>query len=115
MAGTELANKPLSTYRTGTPPLIRKEVAGLLREVPGWTLESGHLKKTFSFDDAGSAIDFLTGTLIFAQQEGHIPDISLSQGRHVLVSWYTYPAGGLTLNDFIMAAKLDARAEARNQ
>jgi 4a-hydroxytetrahydrobiopterin dehydratase len=42
-------------------------------------------------------------------QEGHIPDICLKESRFVEVSYYTYPAGGLTLNDFIMAAKLNAR------
>jgi 4a-hydroxytetrahydrobiopterin dehydratase len=115
MTSTELASKPLSTYKTGTPPLIRKEVTGLLRDVPAWTLESGRLTRKFSFEDAGKAVDFLTSTLIFAQQEGHLPDLSLTQGRHVLVSWYTYPAGGLTMNDFIMAAKLDGRLAQKSQ
>jgi hypothetical protein len=78
MASAEIANKPLSTYRTGTPPLIRKEVTELLREVPGRTLEESRLNKDFFFEDVGQAIDFITTPLLFAQQEGHVPDIGLT-------------------------------------
>jgi 4a-hydroxytetrahydrobiopterin dehydratase len=45
--------------------------------------------------------------MTLAAQEGHYPDICITESRHVEVSFYTYPAGGLTLNDFIMAAKLN--------
>ena len=78
MTSAEIANKPLSTYRTGTPLLIRKEVTELLREVPGRTLEESRLNKDFFFEDVGQAIDFITTTLLFAQQEGHVPDIGLT-------------------------------------
>ena len=42
-------------------------------------------------------------------EEGHIPDLAMREGRFVDVGYYTYPAGGLTLNDFIMAAKINER------
>jgi 4a-hydroxytetrahydrobiopterin dehydratase len=45
----------------------------------------------------------------FSQQEGHLPDVNLRETRIVEVSYYTYPAGGLTWNDFIMAAKLNGK------
>ncbi len=44
-----------------------------------------------------------------AMQEGHIPDFAMKESKFVTLSFYTYPAGGLTLNDFIMAAKLNAK------
>jgi len=42
-------------------------------------------------------------------EEGHIPDLALREGKFVEVGLYTYPAGGLTLNDFIVAAKINAK------
>ena len=106
-----LANQSLITHTTGTPPMIRKEITERIREIPTWGLESGHLTKNFSFGTRNEAVLFLTDTLSFAKEAGHLPDITLTQERQVRISWFTYPAGGLTMNDFIMAAKLDARTE----
>jgi 4a-hydroxytetrahydrobiopterin dehydratase len=106
MTPSELAGRQLAPAKT---PLMRREIAGYLREVPGWRLEGNRLNRIFSFPGSAPAIEFLSSTLLFCLQEGHVPDIALSAGRHVEVSWYTYEAGGLTADDFIMAAKLDAR------
>jgi len=46
--------------------------------------------------------------MALSSQEGHIPDICMKETKFVEISYYTYPAGGLTVNDFIMAAKLNA-------
>jgi len=46
-------------------------------------------------------------------QEGHMPDITLRESRYVTVSFYTYAAGGLTRNDFIMAAKVSTLGHAQ--
>jgi 4a-hydroxytetrahydrobiopterin dehydratase len=48
-----------------------------------------------------------------ATQEGHFPDLSIKESRFFEVQLYTYPAGGLTLNDFIMAAKLNAKVKSQ--
>ncbi len=45
--------------------------------------------------------------MALSSQEGHIPDIFMKESRFVEVLYYTYLAGGLTLNDFIMAAKIN--------
>lgn len=107
----ELAEKKCSAYKPGSPPITRKDVFELLKEVPGWTLEEGHLKRTFEFDTTSRAIAFITELLTLATEEGHIPDIALTEGRKVTVGFYTYQAGGLTLNDFIMAQKLNVKQE----
>ncbi len=89
------------------PPLIRKEILDLLREVPGWTLQDGRLLRSFAFTDFQEALRFVKELALLALEEGHYPDISVRQGRLVDVSWYTYPCGGLTRNDFILAAKMN--------
>jgi 4a-hydroxytetrahydrobiopterin dehydratase len=103
----ELAQMKYVPYKTGSPPLIRKEMMELLGEVRGWSLQGGHLTRTFTFPDAAACLAFITEIAGFADREGHFPDLCMREGRFVEVSFYTYPAGGLTLNDFIVAAKLN--------
>ena len=105
----DLAGRKCTTYRAGSPPLTRKETIELLGEVSGWSLDEGHLSRNFELADAGKCIDFFNEVMNLAMQEGHIPDFSMKESKFVTVSFYTYPAGGLTLNDFIMAAKLNAK------
>src|SRR5512135_801408 len=105
----ELAERKCTTYRTGSPPLTRKETSELLGEVPGWSLDNGHLTRTFELGDSGRCIEFFNEVMAISTQEGHIPDIFMKKSRIIEIAYYTYPAGGLTLNDFIMAAKLNTR------
>ncbi|HZD43360.1 MAG TPA: 4a-hydroxytetrahydrobiopterin dehydratase [Methanomicrobiales archaeon] len=88
------------------PPLTRREVLALLPEVPGWSLKDGRLFKSFTFRDFEEALRFVKELALLAMEEGHFPDICIHEVRFVEVSWYTYVCGGLTENDFIMAAKL---------
>ena len=106
----ELAQKKCTTYKAGSPPLTRKEMMELLGQVPGWSLNNGHLAKTFGQADAAACIAFFNDIAALATEEGHFPDICMKESRFVEVSLYTYPAGGLTLNDFIFAARLNAKS-----
>jgi 4a-hydroxytetrahydrobiopterin dehydratase len=103
----ELAQMKCIAYKAGSPPLTRKETMDLLGQVPGWALQGGHLTRIFTFPDAAACIAFFSEIAGFASGEGHFPDLCMREGRFVEVSYYTYPAGGLTMNDFIMAAKLN--------
>jgi len=107
----ELAQSKCTTYRAGSPPVTRKETMDLLAQVPGWSIDDGHLARTFELESADACIKFFSEVMDLANQEGHFPDISLKESRFFEVQFYTYPAGGLTLNDFIMAAKLNAKGE----
>ena len=109
----ELALNKCTTYRAGSPPLTRKETMELLTQVPGWSLDNGHLARTFERESAGACITFFNEVMDLATQEGHFPDVFLRESRFFEVQFYTYPAGGLTLNDFIMAAKLNEKNKAQ--
>jgi 4a-hydroxytetrahydrobiopterin dehydratase len=108
----ELAQQKCSTYKAGSPPLTRKETLELLGQVPGWSLNNGHISKVFTQPDAAACIAFFDEIAALATEEGHFPDVCVKESRFVEVSLYTYPAGGLTLNDFIIAAKLNAKTTA---
>ncbi|MCX6686077.1 MAG: 4a-hydroxytetrahydrobiopterin dehydratase [Methanoregula sp.] len=105
----DLTTENIITYRVGSPPLTRKETFELLKAVPGWSLDNGHLSRTFIFGSSSESLAFINDVMGFSQQEGHLPDVNLREARIVEVSYYTYPAGGLTWNDFIMAAKLNGK------
>jgi 4a-hydroxytetrahydrobiopterin dehydratase len=105
----DLAQKKCTTYIAGSPPLTRKETFVLLGEVSGWSIDNGHLTRTFKLDNCSQCVDFFNEVMALSTPEGQIPDICLKESRFIEISYYTYPAGGLTLNDFIMAAKLNAR------
>jgi 4a-hydroxytetrahydrobiopterin dehydratase len=95
----------------GTPPLTRHEIRDLQPLVPGWVLESGRLVRRITFPTFLEAVKFLTQVAMVASEEGHCPDIAITEHRHVTISWYTHAAGGLTGNDFIMAAKISKMAK----
>jgi 4a-hydroxytetrahydrobiopterin dehydratase len=103
-----LAQKACTTDVEQSSPLTRKDIFTLLSDVPGWSLDNGHLTRTFEFDASSQCVDFFNEVMGLSTQEGHIPDFCMKESRFVDLSYYSYMAGGLTLNDFIMAAKLNA-------
>jgi 4a-hydroxytetrahydrobiopterin dehydratase len=109
---TELVNDHSQEYPPGTPPLSEAEVAQLLGEVPGWERDAtGALTREFAFDDFGGAFGLVVRVALLAEAEGHHPRVDLEWGRAAFTTW-THTAGGLTRNDFILAAKIDQIARA---
>jgi 4a-hydroxytetrahydrobiopterin dehydratase len=94
----------------GTPPLSSHEVGQLLEQVDGWTVEDadGHMRltKRIKFKGFLQAVDFVNKIAPIAEAEGHHPDLEVGYG-YVNVHLFTHAAGGLTENDFILAAKID--------
>lgn len=97
----------------GTPPLTEEQAAPLLAQLDGWQVEEadGHrqLAKAYRFPDFVGAVDFVNRITPIAEAEGHHPDLLVTWGR-VRVQLWTHVAGGLTDNDFILAAKIDRMA-----
>jgi 4a-hydroxytetrahydrobiopterin dehydratase len=92
----------------GTPALKPEEFKPLLAQVKGWEVEDGKkLVKSFKFPDFVKAVDFVNKITPIAEGEGHHPDLFVKWGE-VRVTLWTHAAGGLTENDFILAAKIDA-------
>jgi 4a-hydroxytetrahydrobiopterin dehydratase len=89
-------------------PLVSdKEMATLREQVADWKMPGGReLTKTFLFPDFRAALDFVNRAGAIAEEEGHHPDLHLAWGR-VDVTTSTHDAGGLTENDFILAARID--------
>ncbi len=103
-----LATQRCEVCRPGMPTLTEEEAKALDRELaPGWERTgTQRLSRTFKRRDFVDAMGFTVRVAMIAETEGHHPDISISWSRVRLEIW-THKAGGLTRNDFILAAKID--------
>ncbi len=108
-----LAEKACVPCRGGVPGLTAAEAERLLAETPGWTLEEGatRIRRTFRFKNFAEAMAFARRVGDLAEREGHHPDIGLGWG-YCSVAFRTHKIGALHENDFIMAAKVNALADA---
>jgi len=94
----------------GTPPLTEAEAAAYLTQVPSWEIREGKsLRRRFRFRDFREAMAFVNRVADLAEEEGHHPDIFISYDR-VRIDLTTHAIGGLSENDFILAAKVDRLA-----
>ena len=91
----------------GAPKLQAAELIRRVAELPGWECAGDRLAKTFRFADYYETIAFVNAVAWLAHREDHHPDLSVHFNR-VVVNYSTHDAGGITLNDCICAAKVDA-------
>jgi 4a-hydroxytetrahydrobiopterin dehydratase len=106
---TELAQKHCVPCEGGTPPLTPEQAEPLLAQLHGWKLERDthdQLTKSYRFRNFVEAVDFVNAITPVAEAEGHHPDLYVRWGE-VRVYLWTHAVGGLTENDFVMAAKID--------
>jgi 4a-hydroxytetrahydrobiopterin dehydratase len=107
---TDLAARHCAPCSGTVPPLAPDRVRELLGQVPGWKLSTDGKRIARSW----RVLDFVTGLDFFrrigeiAEAEDHHPDLHLTNYRDLTVELWTHAAGGLTENDFILAAKIDA-------
>jgi 4a-hydroxytetrahydrobiopterin dehydratase len=109
----ELANRHCEPCSGKTPRLRGEDIARLSRDLdPGWrVVDEHHLERSFELPDFKSALALTNRIGALAEQEQHHPDLQLSWGK-VGVVLYTHKIGGLSENDFVLAAKIDARESA---
>lgn len=102
-----LADRRCVPCDAGTPPLADDVIAQLLAELPGWKLDDqGRLAKTFNFEGFVPGVRLVDRIAEVAESEGHHPDLCLSWGS-LRASLTTHAIGGLSENDFVLAAKID--------
>jgi len=96
--------------RSAVGKLTANEAKELLAQVPGWEMldaGGGELRRTFQFKNYYEAAAFVNATAWISHREDHHPDIELNYNSATL-KYSTHSAGGLTENDFICAAKVNA-------
>lgn len=83
------------------------EITDYLAQLNGWARVGNEIKRTFAFKNYYETIAFVNASAWVSHNQDHHPDMSVHYNRCV-VAYSTHDAGGITQNDFICAAKLDA-------
>jgi 4a-hydroxytetrahydrobiopterin dehydratase len=105
---TTLAERRCEPCHKGTPRLSTEEAERLLTQLRGWSIVSGHhLTKAYKFPDFAAALAFVNRVGETAEREGHHPDLAFGWG-YARIEIHTHAIGGLSENDFVLAAKIDA-------
>lgn len=84
-----------------------EDITDHLARIPGWALLDGALQKSWTFPDYHHTMAFVNAVAWIAHAEDHHPDLAVSYGR-CTVRFNTHSVGGISINDFICAAKVDA-------
>ena len=90
----------------GGKALAVAEVSKLLALLPGWERVGHEIVKTYPFKNYYETLAFVNALAYVAHDEDHHPDLGVHYNR-CKVAFSTHDAGGLTLNDFICAAKIE--------
>jgi 4a-hydroxytetrahydrobiopterin dehydratase len=93
--------------RAGASQLSDAELRQRLEALSGWEYADNRIGKTFHFANYYETLAFVNAVAYVAHREDHHPDLSVHYNR-VVVAYSTHDAGGVTLNDCICAAKVEA-------
>ena len=108
MNNSELSEKKCVPCEGGTEKMTRADAEAMLTHTPLWSLASDALSisRECTFKNFKEALDFANRIGELAEEEGHHPDLHVSWGK-LGVQFSTHAIGGLSENDFIMAAKIN--------
>ncbi len=101
-----LSSKHCVPCEGGAEPLSDERSQELLTSAEGWAIRDKKLEKRFTFPDFVGTMRFLNKVAELAEAEGHHPDFCVHYDKVDFTLW-THALGGLSENDFILAAKLD--------
>lgn len=104
----DLTTKKCVPCEGGAMPLVGEAIDRYRSMISGdWMIRDGKkIYREFSFADFKGSIEFVNSVATIAEGEGHHPDISIFYNK-VLIELWTHAIGGLSENDFIVAAKID--------
>jgi 4a-hydroxytetrahydrobiopterin dehydratase len=94
---------------TTMPLLSDDEIERRLDDLPEWRREGDSITRQFKFGDFTGSVDFVNRIAPPAEEMNHHPDISISWNK-VDLTLSTHSEGGLTQNDFELAARIDSLA-----
>lgn len=106
----ELRQKKCLPCEGGVAPYSNEEARTQLKQLDGWRLtHSGErIRKEWTVKNFMAGLEFFNECARIAEEDGHHPDLHIEGYRNVAVELWTHAIGGLSENDFILAAKIDA-------
>jgi 4a-hydroxytetrahydrobiopterin dehydratase len=105
----ELVGKKCVPCEGGVDPISAEAAGPYLAAVEGWSLvhNGERIRREWRVRNFMAAIDFFNAVAELAEDEGHHPDLHLVGYRNVAIEIWTHAIGGLSENDFVLAAKID--------
>jgi len=108
---TDLARQHCAPLPAGTPPLAMAQWQALRAQIDAaWQVVDGHhLRRVYRLPDFASGLALVNRIGALAEAQDHHPELLLAWGRVEITLW-THSVGGLSRNDFILAAHIDRLA-----
>lgn len=103
----DLTQKNCKPCEGGVPPLTKVEISELLQQIPGWEYNGSTISKAYRFKNYYETIAFVNATAWVSHHEDHHPDLQVKYNE-CRVHFVTHAIKGLSENDFICAAKINA-------
>jgi 4a-hydroxytetrahydrobiopterin dehydratase len=105
----QLIHKKCLPCEGGVPKYSPAEAQAQLEKLPDWRLtqDGQRIRRDWVVKNFMAGIDFFNRVAQLAEAEGHHPDLHLESYRNVTIELWTHAIGGLSENDFILAAKID--------
>jgi 4a-hydroxytetrahydrobiopterin dehydratase len=102
----KLSEENCKTPSSGSFPLSEREAQELGQQTPKWTIREKEIEREFHFKNFRHSLAFVNQVADLAEEQNHHPDIFIAYAKVKLVL-STHKVGGLSRNDFILAAKID--------
>jgi len=108
-ATEQLVAKKCKPCEGGVEPYTLDQAQAQLANLEGWRLthDGKRIRKDWTVKNFMAGIDFFNRAAQVAEDDGHHPDLHIEGYRNVSVELWTHAIGGLSENDFILAAKID--------
>ena len=105
----QLVRKKCLPCEGGVEKMTLDEAREQLAELRGWriTRDGQRIRKDWRVKNFMAGMDFFNKVAQVAEEDGHHPDVHLEGYRNVWIELWTHAIGGLSINDFILAAKID--------
>jgi 4a-hydroxytetrahydrobiopterin dehydratase len=106
---SELKQKKCVPCEGGVPQVPRDEAKKLVGQLAGWELtdDGKRIRRKWTVKNFMAGLDFFQRVGDLAEKEGHHPDLHLEGYRNATIELWTHAIGGLSENDFILAAKIN--------
>jgi len=104
-----LTGKKCVPCEGGVEPYTLDESKAQLELLDGWELthDAQRIRKEWTVKNFMAGLDFFNKVAAIAEDDGHHPDLHIAGYRNVAIELWTHAIGGLSENDFILAAKID--------
>ncbi len=105
----ELVRKKCVPCEGGVPKYTLEQAQAQIKNLSGWRLthDGQRIRKDWVAKNFMAGMDFFHRVAEVAEADGHHPDVHLESYRKLWIELWTHAIGGLSENDFILAAKID--------